>query len=113
MHGSKVKIQKVDDGAEAQAVDDIAHRTPDDQPDRDSEEGTRSAAQPVDQDRDDCGGCKGKDQRIHSGAAVEQAKADAAIIGQSEIEERRQGLAVAEAALGEGGENRSFAELVE
>src|SRR5437763_15956463 len=110
MRGSEVKIEKVYNSTEAQPVDDVAHGTAGDQPDRDGEEGTRSAAQPVDQERDDNSGSKGKDQRIHSGAAVEQAKADAAIIGQGEIEERRHGLAVAETAPGDQSKHGGFAE---
>ena len=53
MRGSEVKIQKVDNSTEAQPVDDVAHGTADDQPDRDGQERSRSAAQPVDQDRND------------------------------------------------------------
>ena len=41
MPRSEVKIEKIDDGAEANSIDDIADRATDDQPDRDGEERAR------------------------------------------------------------------------
>src|SRR5215471_21381427 len=113
MQGAVVKVQKVDDGAEAQPVDDVADRPADDQTDCDGKERARRSAEPIDQDRDDCRSREGKDQGVQSCAAVEQSKADAAIIRQGKVEERRHRLAAAEDALAKKREDCGFAELVE
>ena len=55
MEISDMEVEKIDDRAETNPVDDIAHGTPDDEPDRDGEKGARDAAQPIDQYHNDRG----------------------------------------------------------
>src|SRR5215468_10032713 len=49
MQSSDVEIEKVDDRAKANPIEDIAHGAADDEPDRDGEQRVRSAAQPIEQ----------------------------------------------------------------
>src|SRR6266446_8939244 len=109
--GADVKIEKIDDRAETNAIDDIADRTADDQPDRDREERALNAPQPQDQHGDDDSGQERKQQRIHPAWGVEEPEADAAIIGQDEIKEWRDRLLRAGRAPGEEAEDGGFAEL--
>ena len=60
-----VKIEKIDDRAETKAIDDIADRTADDQPDRDREERVRDTPQPKDQHGDDDRGQQRKQQHVY------------------------------------------------
>ena len=55
MEISDMEVEKIDDRAEANPVDDIAHGTPDDEPDRDGGKRARDAAQPKDQNYNDRG----------------------------------------------------------
>src|SRR5215467_7700130 len=91
MQVSDVEIEKVDDRAEANPIEDIAHSAADDKSDRNGKQRIRSATEPIDQDPDNDGRHDRKDQSVDPGAAIEQAKADAAIVGEDEIEERGDG----------------------
>src|SRR5882724_3873825 len=108
-----VKIEKIDDRAETNAVDDIADGAADDQPDRDREERALDAPQPKDQHCDDDSGQERKQQHVHPAGGVEEPEADAAIIGQNEVEEWRDRLVRAERAPGEKAEDGGFAELID
>src|SRR4051812_7449823 len=101
-----MKIKKIDDSPEPQAVDDIADRAADNQADRDGEKARSGAVQPENQPQHDPPGEQRKHQGIEAGL-VEQAKTDAAVAGQHEIEKRRYADAVAGAAsLAEKPEHR-------
>ena len=82
-----MKIEKIDDRAKAQPVDDVADRAADDQPDRDGEKRvatrlSQNSSTTMIADRGER-----EDQRIEPGA-VEQAEADPGVIGQDEVEKR-------------------------
>src|SRR5215469_11991701 len=113
MQRPDVEIEKVDDRAEANPVDDIADRAADDESDRDGEQRSRSAAQPIDQNPDDGGRRKRKDKSVDPGAAIKEAKADPAIVGQGEIEKRGDSFVLAEDATGKECENSGLGQLIE
>ena len=69
MPRSDMEIKKIDDGAEAHPVGDIADRAADDQADRDREKRTRNPAQPEDEADDDRRGGEREDQGVEPGAA--------------------------------------------
>src|SRR6267142_2624486 len=77
--GAEVKIEKIDDCAEPNAIDDIANSAADDQADRDREERTLDTPQPQDQHGDDDSGQERKQQYVHPAGGVEEPEADAAI----------------------------------
>src|SRR5438105_3360115 len=108
-----VKIEKIDDGAETNAIDDVADRTADDQPDRDREERVLDPPEPQDQHGDDDSGQQRKQQHVDPAGSVEKPEADAAIIGQDEVEEWRDRLVRARRAPGKKVEDGGFAELID
>src|SRR6516165_1108720 len=113
MQRADMEIKKIDNRAKANRIEDITHGAADDEPDRDGKQWTGSAAQPIDQDPDNGDRHDRKGKGVDSGAAVEQAKADPAIVGQGEIKERGDRCAPADRAPRKGGENRGLGQLVE
>src|SRR5215469_3367940 len=111
MQRADVKIKKIDNRAKANPIEDITHGAADDEPDRDGKQWARSTAQPIDQDPDNGDRHDRKGEGVDPGAAVEQAKADPAIVGQGEIKERGDRCALADRAPRKGGENRGLGQL--
>src|SRR6266851_2964953 len=109
-----MKIKKVYNRAKTQPVDNIACRAADDQADRDGKEGSADPLQPENQDDDDHSGGKREDQRTDATGAVQDAKADAGIAGQHEIEKRGDRLLVPAASrFAEMQQQRPLAGLIE
>src|SRR3984893_5845034 len=111
--GAEVKIEKIDDRAETNAIDDIANGAADGHPDRDREQRALDTPQPKDQHCNDNSGQERKQQHVHPAGGVEEPEADAAIKGQAEVEEWRDRLVGADRAPGEEAENGGFAELID
>src|SRR5258708_36556384 len=82
-----MKVEKVDDGAEPQAVDDIADGTADDQADGGGQQRARSAPQPDEQYCDDYGRKEREGDAVDRGIVVEQPEADPAIAHEHDVEE--------------------------
>src|SRR5437763_8399462 len=111
-----VKIKKINDRAEAQPANDVADRAADDEPDRNSKKQRAHAEQPDDERDHDERGKHRKDPKAERGLTglVEKPKADAAIAGQHEIEERGDRHHTAGAAgLAEILQDPQFADLIE
>src|SRR6516165_5529093 len=113
MRSAEMEIEEIDNRAKANPIEDITHGPADDEPDRDGKQWTRSAAQPIDQDPDNGDRHNRKNESVEPGAAVEQAKADPAIVGQGEIKERGDRCAPADPVPRKGGENRGLGQLIE
>src|SRR5260221_12834730 len=69
-----MKVQKVDDGAEPQAVDDIADGTADDQPDGGGQQRARGAPEPDEQYCDDDGRKQREDDALIAASLLNSPK---------------------------------------
>src|SRR5215472_3686128 len=113
MQRADMEIEKIDNRAKANPIEDITNGAAYYEPDRDRKQWARSTAQPIDQDPDNGDRHDRKGKSVDPGAAIEQTKADPAIVGQGEIKERGDRCAPADRVLRKGGENRGLGQLIE
>src|SRR5690349_25036126 len=110
-----MKIKKIDNRAEAQAVDDVADRAADDQADRDGEKDRTHPIKPDHQNEHDERGEHREDPKAEGGLTglVEEPETDAAVAGQHKIEKPgHRNEVVGAARFSEIVEHRHLADLI-